>query len=103
MVGAEIGKAVADVGVAVVASRIDYHHSRSSRIEQTAQQEDAGVGQAEERSIANCKFRNQAADRDRGLRWRTSTKNSPPGEVVEGEDRAAKGVVEDCKIGRAHV
>ena len=44
MVGVGIGRAVADVGVAVVASRIDYHHSHSSRIEQTAQQEDAGVG-----------------------------------------------------------
>lgn len=62
VVGVEVGRIVGDVGAAVVAvaaaSRIGYHHSRSSRTEQTAQQADAVAGLAGEGSIASCKLRN---------------------------------------------
>ena len=60
-VDAGVGKVVGDVGAAgsvVAASMIGYHHSRSSRTEQTAQQVDAVVGLAGEGSIASYKHRN---------------------------------------------
>ena len=53
-----IGRTAGGVGVAAVASRIGYHHNRSSRKERTAQQEDAMAGLAEEGSIGSCKLRN---------------------------------------------
>ena len=52
------GKVVADVGVVVAASRIDYHHSHSSHTKQTVQREDGVAGLTAEDSIAGCKFRN---------------------------------------------
>lgn len=68
MADVEVGKAVAGVGAAVAASKIGYHHNRSSHTEQIAQQEDAVAGTAGEGSIASYKFRNQTADRDCDLR-----------------------------------
>lgn len=53
VVDVEIGKAVAGVGVAAAASGIGYHHNRSSRTKQTAQQEDAVAGLAEAGSIVS--------------------------------------------------
>jgi len=62
VVDAGVGRVVGDVGAAAVAvaaaSRIGYHHNRSSRTERTAQQEDAVVVLAGEGSIASCKLRN---------------------------------------------
>ena len=62
VVGAGVGRIVGDVGAVVAAvaaaSRIGYHHNRSSRTEQTAQQADAVAGPAGEGSIASCKLRN---------------------------------------------
>jgi hypothetical protein len=55
-VGAGVGKAVVGVGVAVAASRIGFHHNRSSRIETTAQREDVVAGLAGEDSIVSYKF-----------------------------------------------
>ena len=67
VVDVEVGKTVGDAGVAAAAaaaSRIGYHHNRSSHKERTVRQEDAVAGQAEEGSIGSCRFRNQAAERD---------------------------------------
>lgn len=55
--GVGVGKVAAGADVAAVASRIDYHHNRSSRTEQTARQ-DAVAEPAEVDSIGNCKLRN---------------------------------------------
>lgn len=57
VVGVGIDKIAAGVGVAAAASRIGYHHSHSSRTEQTAPREDAVAGPAGVDSIANYKFR----------------------------------------------
>lgn len=96
--GGEVGKAVADVGVAAAANRVDDHHNRSSRTMKTAQWEDAVAGLAEEDSIVNYRYRNPAAGRDCGLRRRTSTKNNPRGAGVEGVDQGGGVVVVDCKM-----
>lgn len=53
-----VGKIAVDVGVAVAANRIDYHHNRSSRTKQTAQRVDAVVELAGRNSIVGCKPRN---------------------------------------------
>jgi hypothetical protein len=97
-VGAGVGRAVADVGVAVAANRIGYHHNHSSRIKQTAQREDAVAGPVGRDSIVGCNFRNQAAGRDCGLWRRTNTRNNPPGVGVEGEGQGVGAVVVDCKV-----
>lgn len=93
-----VGKTVAGVGVAVGASRIDYHHNRSSRTMRTAQRVDAAAGPAEGVSIVGYRFRDQAAGRDCDLHPGTSTKNNPPGVGVEGEDQEGEAVVVDCKM-----
>ena len=98
VVDVEVGKAVADVGVAAAASRIGYHHNRSSRTKQTAQLEDAVAGSAEAGSIASCKFRNQVAGRGCGLQQRTSRENNPSGAGVEGEDLEVEVAVADCTM-----
>jgi len=59
VVGVGAGRTVGDAGVAAAAaSRVGYHHNRSSHTERTARREDAVAGLAEEGSIASCKFRN---------------------------------------------
>ena len=92
----EIGKAAGVVGVAA-ASKIGYRHNRSSHTERTVRQEVAVAGLAEEGSIENCKFRNQAAERDFDSQ-QTSKGNNPPGEGVEGEDQEAEVAVADCTM-----
>ena len=101
VVGVGADRTVGDVGVAAAASRVGYRHNRSSHTERTVRQEDVVAGLAEEGSIASCKFRNQAAERDCGWRRRTSKKNNPSGAGVEGEDQEVEVVVADCTMTEA--